>query len=68
MLPVYTSNNKTDNVKALQIFPNPISVGENLNIRDLPDGKKLISVFNNLRQRIFFEKTLSNEYSIQSGN
>ena len=51
-----------------RIFPNPISEGETLNLRDLPDGKKQISVFNNLGQLIFFEKTHSEECSIQRKN
>jgi hypothetical protein len=68
MLPVFTSTNETVNSKALQIFPNPIVVGETLNLMDLPDGKKQISVFNNLGQRIFFEKTDGKEYAIQSEN
>lgn len=68
MLPVFTSTNETVSSKALQIFPNPIVVGETLNLMDLPDGKKQISVFNNLGQRIFFEKTDGKAYAIQSEN
>lgn len=66
MLPVFTFINQTENIKPLQVFPNPITVGEILNLRDLPDGEKQISVFNKLGQLIFFEKTDAKEYSIQS--
>jgi hypothetical protein len=58
MLPVFTSTNETVNSKALQIFPNPIVIEETLNLMDLPDGEKQISVFHNLGQRIFFEKLM----------
>ncbi|MFK7775429.1 MAG: T9SS type A sorting domain-containing protein [Saprospiraceae bacterium] len=66
MLPVYTSTNEISNLKGIQFFPNPIAIGETLNLKDLPDGEKQISVFNNLGQLMFFEKTHAKEYFIQS--
>ena len=68
MLPVFTSTDETSNIQALQIFPNPISEGEKLNLIDLPVGEKLISVYNHKGQVIFFEKIHSIEYSIQTQN
>ncbi len=68
MLPIFTSIHEHSNSNALQIFPNPITVGATLNLKDLPDGKKEISVFNHLGQLIFFEKPDGKEYAIQSEN
>ncbi len=66
MLPVFTSTDDLSPRKALQIFPNPMAVGENLFLKDLPAEEKQITVFDNLGQLIFFEKTRAREFAIQS--
>ena len=68
MLPVFTSTQNDFITKQLQLFPNPVEIGENLVLNNLMLGEKRISVFNSLGQVVFREKTADTFYEIKNQN